>query len=141
MNCLVFRFLLEKDIISRCGSILGTTILGSHWLTTHQVPPVFGSSNWPARGIDCLLCMSSLLWSCGICLAEIFCDNYLTWRVCNRHRLCSTTFELYHPIFFSKHSIYVKDNSYLSFNSKYIGYQKLDLWGFISKILIKSVFK
>ena len=43
--------------------------------------------------------------------------------------------------FFSKHSIYVKDNSYLSFNSKYIGYQKLDLWGFISKILIKSVFK
>ena len=34
--------------------------------------------------------------------------------------------------FFSKHSIYVKDNSYLSFNSKYIGYQKLDLWGFIT---------
>ena len=26
---------------------------------------------------------------------------YLTWRVCNRHRLCSTTFQLYHPNFFS----------------------------------------
>ena len=34
--------------------------------------------------------------------------------------------------FFSNHSIYVKDNSYLIFSSKYIGYQKLDLWGFIS---------
>ena len=29
--------------------------------------------------------------------------------------------------FFSNHSIYVKDNSYLIFSSKYIGYQKLDL--------------
>ena len=46
--------------------------------------------------------------------------------------LCSTTFKLYHPNFFSKHSIYVKDNPYLSFSSKYIGYQKLDLWGFIT---------
>ena len=33
---------------------------------------------------------------------------------------------------FSNHSIYVKDNSYLIFSSKYTGYQKLDLWGFIS---------
>ena len=88
-----------------------------HWTVTHNHSAVTHR--------HCCCCRTNC-YSLGIILSRtVNGKELLTYSPCNRHGKCPPTFFQSQPNSFSCHSIYVKDNFYLVFSSKKVGYQKL----------------